>query len=119
MCAGILCYDFTVANVKVTTYQLAGHTFDSYKNNQRAQDWIQDNPGKSLHDNTVHDKVTAILSDKAKQDFNRGNVPVEFMQEVGFEDCDWISIDNQFGFSMWEPIVQDLYPYPVQFHVPC
>lgn len=46
--------------------------------------------------------------------FNRGRVKPEIMQEIGFEDCDYISLE--LPWNTWTSIAE---MWPLELHVPC
>ena len=46
--------------------------------------------------------------------YNQGRVPWIVMQEIGFEDCDYISIERP-----WQNWIQIAKIWPVELHVPC
>ena len=39
------------------------------------------------------------------------------MKEEGFEDCDWISLEEPAG--TWPKFFQNREKWPLEFHVPC
>ena len=49
--------------------------------------------------------------------FNRGKIPPQVMDETGFEDCDYISIEEHW--EHWRQIAVKLKPFEMEFHVPC
>mmetsp|Transcript_15976 Transcript_15976/g.39145 ORF Transcript_15976/g.39145 Transcript_15976/m.39145 type:complete len:266 (+) Transcript_15976:237-1034(+) len=44
---------------------------------------------------------------------SRGKVKNNIMDQIGYEDCDWISIESPWG--VW----RKLRDFPLEFHVPC
>lgn len=51
--------------------------------------------------------------------YSRLTVPEDFMDEIGYEDCDWISHEILWGF--WPRLVNNFkaYDFTVEMHVPC
>lgn len=47
--------------------------------------------------------------------FSRIRVPTNIMDEIGYEDCDWISSEIDGGF--WHRFQS--WPFPLELHVPC
>lgn len=47
--------------------------------------------------------------------FSRLRVPRDIMDEIGYEDCDWVSFEGYFEF--WSRFAR--WPLPVELHVPC
>jgi hypothetical protein len=89
-----------------------GYSYDAYQFNERAA-----NSGETLL------KKIAVKSDDliAKQfkKHDRGRVPGKIMQEIGFEDCDYISMESPWKF--WKKFNDKEWPWPssLELHVPC
>ena len=77
---------------------IKGYSYDSYRANLRMA------AGK------VIDSISL-----AHPGWHRERVPHEVMDEIGFEDCDFIS--NEVPWSWW-PRFED-WPLPLELHVPC
>ena len=80
-----------------------GYSYDSYGANLRmaASDG---NPHK------VKDSIRTQF-----QGYGRERVPLPFMDEIGFEDCDFISMESNWPF--WRRFED--WPLPLELHVPC
>lgn len=48
--------------------------------------------------------------------YNRGRIPEEVMYEIGFQDCDYISMESDH--RQWKKIKTDV-GAPLELHVPC
>jgi hypothetical protein len=82
-----------------------GYSYDAYKFNKRVKA-----SGESA--NLKH--ASKDMISKQYKDFNRGRVPLQVMQEIGFEDCDYISLEAPWKkwtrFKEWPSL---------ELHVPC
>ncbi|CAB9498825.1 expressed unknown protein [Seminavis robusta] len=72
-----------------------GYSYDAIAHNQRTREWqaSTEKYGDGLY--TLHDSITQI-----KPNYNRGRVPPKVMFEIGFQDCDWISLEDP-GWRAW------------------
>ena len=77
---------------------IKGYSYDSYRANLRMA------AGK------VIDSISL-----AHPGWHRERVPHEVMDEIGFEDCDFIS--NEVPWSWWRRFED--WPFPLELHVPC
>jgi hypothetical protein len=75
-----------------------GYSYDAYQFNERV------NASKGSD---------AISQRNTK--FNRGRVPWKVMKEIGFEDCDYISLE--LSWQSWETFKE--WSLPLELHVPC
>lgn len=81
-----------------------GYSYDYFQANKRFNEtqkgWLQTQDSVSKTASGVH---------------NRGKVPLIIMDEIGYEDCDWVSYEGnpQFWhrFNDWK--------MPMELHVPC
>ena len=80
-----------------------GYSYDFFGANQRSKEF-DDKPGQ-VNDSFHH------LYPK----LDRQNVPPELMNEIGFEDCYWVSFEGSFG---WWKRFEKWYE-PVELHLPC
>jgi len=87
-----------------------GYSLDYFQYNERVRnsashdirDIIPDNIANMSHDSTM----------------NRGRVPYSIMEEIGFEDCDWISLEK--SWDVWPQLLQSLgKKWHLELHVPC
>lgn len=80
-----------------------GYSLDYFQANQRfnntSQGWMK-----------VEDAYSAQHAR-----YNRGRVHPQIMDEIGYEDCDYISMEANFGW--WQRF--DKWPRAVELHVPC
>ncbi|CAJ1959651.1 unnamed protein product [Cylindrotheca closterium] len=79
-----------------------GYSYDYYQVNER----IRSNT-------TTANTPKGMVGLKAKRVWSRGRVHPDIMNEIGFEDCDWIS--HEIDFKFWER----LRDYQLEFHIPC
>ena len=114
-----------------------GYSYDAYQFNQRVWDQIKkrQNRQASSHDNGTLLEATSSSSipmtiqaeEVSAKDlvnnkfpgYNRGRVPGRVMKEIGFENCDYVSLEQ--SWKSWLPFVNGSYPYwdVVELHVPC
>ena len=85
-----------------------GYSYDAHQANQRH--------------NAAGGGSVSISKDsftKLHGGMNRVRVPGDIMNEIGFEDCDWIS--HEVGAQWWPPLVDTFkgYSLSVEMHVPC
>jgi hypothetical protein len=87
-----------------------GYSWDAIATNQRVQELQEslNQPGLGLYQlqdsyNTLH------------KGYNRGRVPPSVMWEMGFHNCDWISIEDP-GWTAWRDYV---HVPDLELHVPC
>lgn len=80
-----------------------GYSYDYYQANKRfnetQEDWRQ-----------TQDSIS-----KAASGHNRGKVPLKIMDEIGYEDCDWVSYEGKPEF--WHRFND--WGMPMELHVPC
>ena len=74
-----------------------GYSYDSFQANQRRSKEYKDSFG------IMH------------QGYNRLRVHSDIMEEIGYEDCDWIS--HEIEWSFWKKFIT--WRFPLQLHVPC
>ena len=79
-----------------------GYSFDFFRVNQRTQ-------GGRL--NGQNDSYSIIAGG-----FHRGRIPIFLQEEIGFEDCDYISLEDHWVF--WIHYFRK-WPLPLELHVPC
>jgi len=94
-----------------------GNSYDSYMDNQRAKKVLQEMNGNGVD---VHTRLGDVF-DRLGERANRGSPPGWFLQEVGFDDCDYISMEKPVRF--WERLLAGDYYQPppsrLELHVPC
>lgn len=98
-----------------------GYSYDAVAHNQRLEEFQTtfNKQGAGLY--TLQDSVTQI-----KPHYNRGRVPPKLMLEIGFQDCDWISLEDP-GWKAWtHHVVPHLLDTTttttttrLELHVPC
>jgi hypothetical protein len=59
---------------------------------------------------------TGDLVDKSFPKFSRTRVPQKVMDEIGYENCDYISLET--SWSVWNKRFKN-WPFPIELHVPC
>jgi hypothetical protein len=80
-----------------------GYSYDAFQANERVR--------RSLVRKV--DQTTYDLVNKQYKGHNRGRVPVPIMKEIGFEDCDYISLESDW--TKWSQVSK----WKVELHVPC
>lgn len=90
-----------------------GYSYDAFKTNERNEAWTKQYPNKTLRENGGYDDSMTVFKPK----YNRGRVPNNIMDEIGYHDCDWIS--NEKGFKFWQEVATEISPVPLELHVPC
>ena len=85
-----------------------GYSYDAYGANERHKE-----AGGGSNE-MVKDSIT-----KLHGGFNRLRVPPYIMNEIGLEDCDWISYETQW--TIWPDLVNKFQAHnlTVELHVPC
>lgn len=82
---------------------VCGHKGYSY-------DFVQANRRSKIHPGEADD-----LYHKKYKNFDRTRVPSKIMDEIGYEDCHWIS--NEISFEWWRRF--ENWHEPVELHLPC
>jgi len=103
-----------------------GYSYDAVQHNQRVQAFQQQEQqqrkGKSKGKKTkagalygLEDSMTLV-----KPKYNRGRVPPSVMMEIGFENCDYISLEDP-GWKAWAQHVLPALPLDavLEWHLPC
>ena len=83
-----------------------GYSYDYYQAN------IRFNGTKKGQWNYVKDTFNTLSE---KHNWNRGRVQQYIMDEIGYEDCDWISTEK--SAEVWERFRN--WHQPIELHVPC
>jgi len=90
-----------------------GYSYDAYNANERFK-----TKALALRKGRKHSQVvtTGDIYSKIDKSYNRNNVPIRYMKEIGFEDCDYVALDADAGewyanFGNWFK--------PMELHVPC
>ncbi len=88
-----------------------GYSLDYYQYNERLRNSTSNDP-------SVTTDVTSIFEASNDDTTNRGRVPWATMQDIGFEDCDWISLEQPW--HVWPDLLQILgSKWKLELHVPC
>jgi len=88
-----------------------GYSYDFYQVNERHKQYSENYKNvKSILGKTKDIMSTSGLG-------GRDQIPMGIMQEVGFEDCDYISIEEPA--STWRNLDLQLGGLPMEFHVRC
>lgn len=88
-----------------------GYSSDFYQFNQRVHQLANDTTIQGT--DLVH--MGGDIIARLQKTFNRGRVPYDVMEEVGFEDCDYIS--QEFKWTFWPKVLKKV--GPIELHVPC
>ena len=91
-----------------------GYSYDAHAFNDRSDAWIQEHPRKPLQEGGGYlDSITLAT----KRGNNRGRVPQSIMDEIGYQDCDWVG--NEVKVQFWQDLADQIHPTPLELHVPC
>eukprot|EP01083_Nonionella_stella_P224429 798880_1 len=77
-----------------------GYSYDAFQFQQRSKSEA----------NWMHSKD--LISEVYDGGFNRGRVPEQIMDEIGYEDCDWISHEVEWPFCTRSNWIQNRTPCP-------
>jgi hypothetical protein len=77
-----------------------GYSYDAFQANERTQ-----NSEAEIKDSFA----------KMRKGFSRQRVPYDFMDEIGYENCDWIS--QELSARFWNKFTS--WPLPLELHLPC
>jgi hypothetical protein len=94
----------------IPPYWFVRYSYDAVQFNQRIKTMV-DSTGKA---NLKQVAGSDLISSKYGGGFNRGRVKPEAMVEVGFEDCDYVSLEEYW--QAWSKITAI---WPLELHVPC
>jgi len=83
-----------------------GYSYDAHKTNLRYQ-----RSGAVSARFNAHDMYS-----KQSKDHNRGRLKFSSMNEIGFEDCDFVAMET--AYIEWDNIFRNWYR-PLELHVPC
>ena len=93
-----------------------GYSYDAVKTNQRFRQQLQNNEEGGVTSNAVlqGDTVSAYFGHN-----NRGSPPRKWMNEIGYEDCDFIAMETHA--RTWANLASELSSSssPLEIHVPC
>jgi hypothetical protein len=81
-----------------------GYSYDAFQTNQR----FQKSGGVIQYSGDSYAELY--------RKHNRGRVPPQLMDEIGYESCDWISVERKWKF--WPETFHN-WSIPVELHVPC
>jgi len=84
-----------------------GYSYDAYQFNKR---------GEIIGGNHTVKESTGDLVNKQIKGHNRGRVPLHIMHEIGFEDCDYISLETEW--KQWSEISKTI-ENNIELHIPC
>ena len=84
-----------------------GYSYDAYQFNKREE--IRGG------NHTVRER-TGDLVNQFSRGHNRGKVPMGIMHEIGFEDCDYISLED--SWKQWSEISKTI-ETNIELHIPC
>mmetsp|Transcript_33585 Transcript_33585/g.77473 ORF Transcript_33585/g.77473 Transcript_33585/m.77473 type:complete len:247 (+) Transcript_33585:604-1344(+) len=84
-----------------------GYSYDAHQANVRFNN--------SLAGHVVYQANDIIYKGKGKH-WNRGHVPLDIMREIGFENCDYVALEEHW--EEWPTIFRGWYR-PLELHVPC
>jgi hypothetical protein len=87
-----------------------GYSLDFYQAQAVVEKHIRDDGIWKLEERT------GDLVDKSYPKFSRTRVPLKVMDEIGYENCDYISLE--VPWQRWNERFED-WPFPVELHVPC
>lgn len=82
------------------------YSYDSFEANERF---------KQSDKRDIQSRIEDLYS-KFSRIQNRGKVPKEIMDEIGYQDCDWIAVERSWKF--W-PNTFSNWSIPLELHLPC
>ena len=101
-----------------------GYSYDAYQFNKRVSDQINQAQTRKSGDNRTSNPVQVQMVGRGDliqrhyKGYNRGRIPMGIMGEIGFENCDYISLEDDW--KEWLPFLTDDKPWDVlELHVPC
>jgi len=95
-----------------------GYSYDAYQTNERYQQY----KNKVERENMTHIKswqfktVDTYSNIPYYEKFNRGRVHHGIMDEIGYENCDWVSVERSWMF--WK-MHESFHDVSLELHVPC
>ena len=96
-----------------------GYSYDAYMTNERFQQTVE----KRANDDSKKKNHLVMRADQGDSltklwpSFNRGNTPRKWMDEVGYDDCDYVAIETKF-IEQWQGVI-DQAQTRMEMHVPC
>jgi hypothetical protein len=84
-----------------------GYSYDSHQVSER----FKNTPHQKLHE--MDDSIHQL---RPKTGANRGNVPLWFSDEIGYEDCDFVSLEAPW--QKWPERFEN-WSIPLEMHLPC
>ena len=99
-----------------------GYSYDALAFNHRIEEYSKHNSAKSNGTATMTQVSKALENDLInlkRPGYNRGRVPGDIMSEIGFHDCDWISVEDPW--ARWKTVAAfaATIPLKLELHVPC
>lgn len=92
-----------------------GYSYDAFQESRRyhngSTSLLSNSTTTLIDQSVVHD----IYSNRSRG-YHRGRVPARFMDEIGYENCDYVS--QELSYQWWIPRFKD-WPFPVELHLPC
>ena len=95
-----------------------GYSYDAFQTNARAEQFLARHPDMNPEELVLADmgdsvtKLGGRLYGWHRQ--NRGKVPLSFMDEIGYEDCDYIA--QEMEADWWKQFSQK---WKLELHIPC
>ena len=83
-----------------------GYSYDAYMTNERFQQTVE----KRANDDSKKKNHLVMRADQGDSltklwpSFNRGNTPRKWMDEVGYDDCDYVAIETKF-IEQWQGVI--------------
>lgn len=94
-----------------------GYSYDAFQESRRYHNGTTTSLLSNTTTTTLIDQsvVHDIYSNRSRG-YHRGRVPARFMDEIGYENCDYVS--QELSYQWWIPRFTD-WPFPVELHLPC
>jgi hypothetical protein len=90
-----------------------GYSYDAYQFNKRVKEEISGG-GRISASGASHDSISQLYKKGYKKRDNRGDLTAQVMEDIGFEDCDYVALENT-----WQKWRQFNETPSLELHVPC
>ena len=87
-----------------------GYSYDAFLTNERQKEVFEET-GHANSGADLHDAVSRTGPNR-----NRAKVPTDWMEEIGFDDCDYVALESHRQTKIWHSIAEKT---QLELHVPC
>ena len=95
-----------------------GYSYDAYQFNQRVEQQLHQHNRTSIPAQQTGQKDA--INKAFEQNWNRGRVPPAVMEEIGYENCDYISLEDRW--TVWDRLLlhnNNDNRWKLELHIPC